>query len=52
MIQDRLTAKFLNAKPTPRANVKPQPTTKAKTVKGPIADTYTCGRRLVGTFWL
>lgn len=52
MIQDRLTAKFQSAKPAKLREAKVQPVVKAKSAKAPVADTYTRGRRIVGSFWL
>ncbi len=53
MIQDRLTAKFQSAKPTQRRETKPQATTvAAKPAKKPVADRYTQGRTLSGSFWI
>ena len=53
MIQDRLTAKFQSAKPAKHRAAKVEKTTKAKTIKAPVAsDAYTRGRKLAASFWL
>lgn len=53
MIQDRLTAKFKNAKPAARITAAPKVTAKAKTTKDPVWDAYARGRRAAGSlFWL
>lgn len=52
MIQDRLTAKFLNAQPVKHDIKKPRDTVLPKMCKAPATDIYTRGRSLLGTFWL
>lgn len=52
MIQDRLTAKFraVLTKPTRKVNAKSK--SDVKPAIAPIADTYTKGRQLSGSFWI
>ncbi len=52
MIQDRLTAKFLNAQSAKRKEAKPLLAVAPKADKAPATDLYTRGRSLFGTFWL
>ena len=52
MIQDRLTAKFLDAQPAKRENDNPRRTVAPKVKKAPVTDLYTRGRSLIGSFWL
>jgi hypothetical protein len=52
MIQDRLTAKFLDAQPAKRENNNPRRTVAPKVKKAPVTDLYTRGRSLIGSFWL
>jgi len=52
MIQDRLTAKFQSAKPAARRAVKFKPVAAPKAAKAPVADRFTKGRRLSGSFWI
>jgi hypothetical protein len=52
MIQDRLTAKFLDAQPAKREKEKPRRAVGPKVKKAPVIDLYTRGRSLIGSFWL
>ncbi len=52
MIQDRLTAKFLDAQLAKRDNDNPRRTVAPKVKKAPVTDLYTRGRSLIGSFWL
>ena len=52
MIQDRLTAKFLDAQPAKREIENPRCAVAPKVKKTPVADLYTRGRSLIGSFWL
>lgn len=52
MIQDRLTAKFQSAKPAKLRETKVRPQTPIKATKAPVADSYTRGRKIAGSFWL
>ncbi|MBU2992189.1 hypothetical protein Q4555_10255 [Octadecabacter sp. 1_MG-2023] len=52
MIQDRLTAKFLRNKPAKATEPEAPVAVKPKSVKTPVMDDYTRGRRLSAAFWL
>jgi hypothetical protein len=52
MIQDRLTAKFLDAQPAKREKEYPRSAVAPKVKKAPVTDLYTRGRSLIGSFWL
>ena len=53
MIQDRLTAKFQSAKPAKLREAKTQAAADAaRPAKKPVADRYTQGRTLSGSFWI
>lgn len=52
MIQDRLTAKFRTVlgKPARKSDAKPK--ARRKVVVAPVADSYTKGRQISGSFWI
>lgn len=52
MIRDRLTAKFLRAKPAKAVQSETAPKITPKEAKSPVMDTYTRDRRLSGSFWV